>query len=98
MMKTQFLAFLSFGCVLASMAASTNDISPYALVYDDKAYDGINEKFRRIDVLWADYTNRMERVEKMRQKRKEKSAPKTNMPPTSPLRFVKPSRTGRRVK
>lgn len=98
MMKTQLFAFLSFGCVLASMAANTNDISPYALVYDSRIYDAVTEKERRIDILWTDYTNRMERISKMRQKRKEKSESKTNMPPKSPLRFVKPSKTGRRVK
>lgn len=69
-------------------------VTPGIYVYEE--IGDLAEMRRRIDVLWAAHTNRQARISKARSKRV--SAPKPKAPPTSPLRFAKPSKTGRRAK
>lgn len=74
--------------------------SNYSLMPDPAAWASFDEMKMRVNVLWTDYTNRMERISRMQQRRAErqKARPRANVPPDSPLRFAKPSRAGRRVK
>lgn len=74
-----------------SVASVTRDVPDVTTEWD--------EMKSRVDAIWTDHTNRMARIERMRNRRKgTASAPKPNIPPTSPLRFVPPSRSGRRAK
>lgn len=72
----------------------------YSLLPDPAAWASFDEMQKRVNVLWTDYTNRMERISRMQQRRAErqKARPRANVPPDSPLRFVPPSRSGRRAK
>lgn len=70
-------------------------VTPGIYVY--KEIEDLAEMRRRIDVLWTAHTNRQARISRARSKRAT-TAPKPNVPPTSPLRFAKPSRIGRRAK
>lgn len=63
--------------------------------------DSFVEIERRVNEMWTHHTNRLAQVARMKQIRAErqKARPKAkNVPPDSPLRFAKPSKSGRRVK
>lgn len=85
-MKAMMAAAMLFAWTISwNMTNVYGEVSTNAEAYVSSGAQDLDELRRKVDVMWTDYTNRMERARIVRERRESRR----NSPPARPFRVKK---------